>query len=245
MLNQAIGLTFPRQRYSVGQADARLANGKVSPSAALAVAFGDVRELADARLASRPIRLFGDLVGGALELRSMPTPIRIGDVIETAGRIADATVLPEGERFVVDTASFNQRGEMVCEARYTFVLPAASSSGRPPSVPPVDEEDPRIAGRRTVMGKFEFVRIVRGQPSRGLPPEIDPFRTGVDEMLEVLGGDPTKLRRIRGNIVAAAPEGADLVVHGRRDKKRTSVILFEVVTPGMILVADGVAEISQ
>ncbi len=244
----AIGLVWPPRQYQVSAAELEGA----PLGLALAYAFGGERELADPRLGEIPLRLWEHIVGGEIELRAGEVDPKDGDVITSVGRVAEVRDRAAGQELIIDTASQNQHGEMTCEARFLFRIPgsggtaSAGDSGAFLRPKRDTEPPPTSAMRSTQIGRFDFVEIRATRADGPGAPETDPLKSAIEAIssqLTALG--TTRIRSVRARILAPVQRGSEIVIHGKRDPRRTGVILFEAVgRAGLKLLDAGVAEIA-
>jgi hypothetical protein len=208
-------------------------------------------DLAFAR-ANVPVTLWAHLVGGEFELRAGDAPLRVGDTITSAVRVADVEERRSGQIFTIDTASHNQRGELVGETRFRFVIPGSStrperrlSETLPPFVAMTGDQ-------KTMPSIFDFVRV------RQIPVDIAtkqaafrPETAAIGHAASVIvgtvgGGSWARLRRMGAKVKAAVSGGTPLVVHGKRPPKTGGPLTFEAIDQaGNKILFDGVAEILE
>ncbi len=238
----AIGLVFPAQRYQVTAADLEGA----PLGLALVYSFAGARELADQRLCDGPLRLWEHIGGGEIELRAGEVEPQVGDVITSVGRVADVVDRRGVQELIIDTASQNQDGDMMCEARFTFRVPSLGPAGIEHR-PKRHTDPPPSTMRSTQIGRFDFVEIRTTRAEGPGAPEIDALRTAIDVAVAHMAAEgPVKLKTVQARVLAAAEPGSEIVIHGKRDPRRSRVILFEAVgRAGVKLVDAGMAEIAQ
>jgi hypothetical protein len=237
----AIGLVLPARRYEVTPTDAQ----EAPLGLALVYAFAGARELADPRLCEGSLRLWEHILGGEIELRAGHLDPQAGDVITSVGRVADVLEKRGGQELIIDTASQNQDGDMMCEARFTFRIQALDPIEHRPKR---GTDPPSSTMRSTQIGRFDFVEICSTRAEGPAAPEIDPLRAAIQVILAQAGaeGPPNRLKSVQARILAAAEPGSEIVVHGKRDLRRGGAILFEAVgRAGVKLFDTGVAEIAQ
>jgi hypothetical protein len=238
----AIGLVFPARRYQVTAEDLEGA----PLGLALIYSFAGARELSDPRLCDVPLKLWEHIVGGEIELRAGEVDPRAGDLITSVGRVADVGDRSSGQELVIDTASQNQDGDMMCEARFTFRVPSVDPAGIEHR-PKRNTEPPPSTMRSTQIGRFDFVEIRATRTEGPGAPEIDALRTSIDAVAaQIAEQGSSRLRTVQARIMAATEPGSEIVIHGKRDPRRARVILFEAVgRAGLKLVDAGIAEIAQ
>jgi hypothetical protein len=240
----AIGLVFPARRHEVTAEDA------VGAPLALALiySFAGTRELSDPRLCDGPLKLWEHIVGGEIELRAGGDDPKGGDVITSVGRVADVIDRSTGQELVIDTASQNQHGDMMCEARFTFRVPFDGGIDHRPKR---RTDPPPSTMRSTQIGRFDFVEVRETRTDGSGSHEIDALRTAIDVVAlqaQASGVTPglARLKRVFARVLAASERGSEIVVHGKRDPRRSGIILFEAMgRAGLKLLDAGIAEIAQ
>jgi acyl dehydratase len=209
---------------------------------------------------------FGRLVHGEQDM-TFPAPIRPGDTITSRSRIDDIVEKSSGELLIVGVESRNAGGAVVCDQKFIFFVRGdrKAEGGKKESAPEPERGTPIVAHTSRVdldqtpryaeiSGDHnpihlddDFAKAV-GLPGRinhGLCTMAMASKAVIDGCL---GGDPTRLRRLRLRFSKPVLPGQEIVtrIWAAGESGALARFTFETTNEaGVPVLTDGVAETTR